>query len=259
MQDLSGSSEKADKYGIYLSTIGKQEKWSKGNMKIGIIGAMQIEVDNLKAHMEDVSEEVVSGVTFTKGTIGGKEVIAAVCGVGKVFAAICTEAMILTYHVDMVINIGVAGTLCKELGVMGIAVADMVVQHDMNTSALGDPIGLLSGINEIYLPCDKKMMDTLKKCLDEKQRKYKVGTIATGDMFMHDKHQKDKLHERFNAIAAEMEGGSIGHVCYVNKVPFAILRTISDGEGGAMDYATFAEKAAQIGIEIVVEFIQKIA
>ena len=136
---------------------------------------------------------------------------------------------------------------------------NQVVQHDMNTSALGDPIGLLSGINEIYLPCDKKMMDTLKKCLDEKQRKYKVGTIATGDMFMHDKHQKDKLHERFNAIAAEMEGGSIGHVCYVNKVPFAILRTISDGEGGAMDYATFAEKAAQIGIEIVVEFIQKIA
>ena len=222
-------------------------------MIIGVIGAMQIEIDNLKKTLKNPSYESISGVEFVKGNIGDTEVVAAVSGVGKVFAAICTEAMILTYHVDMVINIGVAGTLCKELGVMGIAVADM------NTSALGDPIGLLSGINEIYLPCDKKMMDTLKKCLDEKQRKYKVGTIATGDMFMHDKHQKDKLHERFNAIAAEMEGGSIGHVCYVNKVPFAILRTISDGEGGAMDYATFAEKAAQIGIEIVVEFIQKIA
>ena len=99
-------------------------------MKIGIIGAMQIEVDNLKAHMEDVSEEVVSGVTFTKGTIGGKEVIAAVCGVGKVFAAICAEAMILTYHVDCVINIGVAGTLCDELGVMDVAIASRVVQHE---------------------------------------------------------------------------------------------------------------------------------
>ena len=223
-------------------------------MIIGVIGAMQIEIDNLKKTLENPSYESISGVEFVKGTIGGTEVVAAVSGVGKVFAAICTEAMILTYHVDMVINIGVAGTLCKELGVMGIAVADMVVQHDMNTSALGDPIGLLSGINEIYLPCDKKMMATLKECLDEKERKYRVG-----DMFMHDKHQKDKLHERFNAIAAEMEGGSIGHVCYVNKVPFAILRTISDGEGGAMDYATFAEKAAQIGIEIVVDFIKKIA
>ena len=227
-------------------------------MIIGVIGAMQIEIDNLKKTLENPSYESISGVEFVKGTIGGTEVVAAVSGVGKVFAAICTEAMILTYHVDMVINIGVAGTLCKELGVMGIAVADMVVQHDMNTSALGDPIGLLSGINEIYLPCEK-MMATLKECLDEKERKYRVGTIATGDMFMHDKHQKDKLHERFNAIAAEMEGGSIGHVCYVNKVPFAILRTISDGEGGAMDYATFAEKAAQIGIEIVVDFIKKIA
>ena len=216
-------------------------------MIIGVIGAMQIEIDNLKKTLENPSYESISGVEFVKGTIGGTEVVAAVSGVGKVFAAICTEAMILTYHVDMVINIGVAGTLCKELGVMGIAVADMVVQHDMNTSALGD------------LPCDKKMMATLKECLDEKERKYRVGTIATGDMFMHDKHQKDKLHERFNAIAAEMEGGSIGHVCYVNKVPFAILRTISDGEGGAMDYATFAEKAAQIGIEIVVDFIKKIA
>ena len=182
-------------------------------MIIGVIGAMQIEIDNLKKTLKNPSYESISGVEFVKGNIGDTEVVAAVSGVGKVFAAICTEAMILTYHVDMVINIGVAGTLCKELGVMGIAVADMV----------------------------------------------KVGTIATGDMFMHDKHQKDKLHERFNAIAAEMEGGSIGHVCYVNKVPFAILRTISDGEGGAMDYATFAEKAAQIGIEIVVEFIQKIA
>ena len=228
-------------------------------MIIGVIGAMQIEIDNLKKTLENPSYESISGVEFVKGTIGGTEVVAAVSGVGKVFAAICTEAMILTYHVDMVINIGVAGTLCKELGVMGIAVADMVGQHAMNTSALGDPIGLLSGINEIYLPCDKKMMATLKECLDEKERKYRVGTIATGDMFMHDKHQKDKLHERFNAIAAEMEGGSIGHVCYVNKVPFAILRTISDGEGGAMDYATFAEKAAQIGIEIVVDFIKKIA
>ena len=226
-------------------------------MIIGVIGAMQIEIDNLKKTLENPSYESISGVEFVKGTIGGTEVVAAVSGVGKVFAAICTEAMILTYHVDMVINIGVAGTLCKELGVMGIAVADMVVQHDMNTSALGDPIGLLSGINEIYLPCDKKMMATLKECLDEKERKYRVGTIATGDMFMHDKHQKDKLHERFNAIAAEMEGGSIGHVCYVNKVPFAILRSISDGEGASMDYATFAEKAALQSILVVIDFIQR--
>ncbi len=228
-------------------------------MKIGIIGAMQIEVDNLKAHMQDVSEEVVSGVTFTKGTIGGKEVIAAVCGVGKVFAAICAEAMILTYHVDCVINIGVAGTLCDELGVMDVAIASRVVQHDMNTSALGDPVGLLSGLNEVYLPADEKIYSVIEKCVAAKGINHKVGTIATGDLFLSKESTKNHLHERFAAIAGEMEGGSIGQVCYVNQVPFAILRSISDGKGAEMDYATFAEKAAQVGIEVILDVIAELA
>ena len=109
-------------------------------MKIGIIGAMQMEIDNLKESLENSKTENVSGVEFVSGTVAGVEVVAAVCGIGKVFAAICTEAMILKYNVDMIVNIGVAGTLCKELGVMDVAVADKVVQHDMNTSALGDPV-----------------------------------------------------------------------------------------------------------------------
>ena len=102
--------------------------------------------------------------------------VAAVCGIGKVFAAICAEAMILEFHVDYVINIGVGGTLCKELGVMDVAVADKVVQHDMNTTPLGDPVGLLSGINEVYLPTDEKMCRLLGSCLAEKGIHYHVGT-----------------------------------------------------------------------------------
>lgn len=228
-------------------------------MRIGVIGAMQIEIDNLKKSLSNQSTEIISGVEYVKGEIDGVEVVAAVSGVGKVFAAICAEAMIITYKVDMIINIGVAGTLCKELGVMDVAVASQVVQHDMNTSALGDPVGLLSGINQIFLPADEKMVKVLSECLEEKQIHYQVGTIATGDIFLHRPEQKALLHERFKAIAGEMEGGSIGHVCFVNHVPFAILRSISDGEGGTMDYETFAEKAAQVGIEIVIAFIKKIA
>ena len=128
----------------------------------------------------------------------------------------------------------------------------------MNTSALGDDIGLLSGINQIYIPSDEKMTALMEQCIAEKEIHYKVGTIATGDLFMQGERQKEKLHQRFDAIAAEMEGGSIGHVCYMNHVPFTVLRTISDGEGGAMDYAQFAQKAAKLGIEIVIEFIKKI-
>lgn len=226
-------------------------------MKIGVIGAMQMEVDNLKEAMEDVRTDVYSGVTYVSGTIDDREIVAAVCGIGKVFAAICAEAMILKFDVDYVINIGVAGTLCKELGVMDVAVADQVVQHDMNTSALGDPIGLLSGLNQIFLPSDEKMRKLLCECLQERGIRYRVGTIATGDLFLHKPTQKALLHERFGAIAGEMEGGSIGHVCYVNQVPFAILRSISDGEGGAMDYETFAEKAALQSIDVVLDFIRR--
>lgn len=226
-------------------------------MKIGIIGAMQMEVDGLKEHMENISTEKHSGITFVSGTIDGREVVAAVCGVGKVFAAICAEAMILVYRVERIINIGVAGTLCDELGVMDVAVADQVVQHDMNTSALGDPVGLLSGLNQIFLPSDEEMRRVLCECLNERGIHYKVGTIATGDLFLHKPTQKILLHERFKAIAGEMEGGSIGHVCYVNEVPFAILRSISDGDGGAMDYETFAEKAAQQAIDVVIDFLHR--
>jgi 5'-methylthioadenosine/S-adenosylhomocysteine nucleosidase len=127
----------------------------------------------------------------------------------------------------------------------------------MNTTPLGDPVGLLSGINEVYLPTDEKMCRLLGSCLAEKGIHYHVGTVATGDLFVSTPEQKTKIHERFDAIACEMEGGSIGHVCYVNKVPFAILRSISDGEGASMDYATFAEKAALQSILVVIDFIQR--
>ena len=227
-------------------------------MTIGIIGAMQMEIDNLKEAMEQTTTATYSGVEFVSGKIGERNIVAAVCGIGKVFAAVCTEAMILKYDVDMIINIGVGGSLTKDLGVLDVAVAKNVVQHDMDTSPLGDPVGLLSGINMVLLPADERMVDLLTKCLQDKGINYRTGTIATGDQFIAKEEQKNLIRTRFEAIAAEMEGGSIGHVCYINKIPFAILRSISDSEGGAMDYQTFAEKAAVQSIEVVLEFIARI-
>ncbi len=226
-------------------------------MTIGVIGAMQMEVDNLKAEMTDTKTAVYSGVEFVEGKIGDKNVVAAKCGIGKVFAAICAEAMILKYGVDMIVNIGVAGTLTKDLNVLDVAVATNVLQHDMDTSPIGDPKGLLSGINMILLPADEKMVELMCSCLKDKDIHYKKGNIATGDQFIATKEQKESISETFDAIAAEMEGGSIGHVCYVNNVPFAILRSISDGDGGETDYQTFAESAAQQSIEVVLDFISR--
>ncbi|MDD6157316.1 MAG: 5'-methylthioadenosine/adenosylhomocysteine nucleosidase [Lachnospiraceae bacterium] len=228
-------------------------------MKIGVIGAMQMEVDELKMALSETKVETYSGVHFVCGKMEDVEVVAAVCGIGKVFAAVCAQTMILKFGVDMVINIGVAGSLTKELGVLDVALADKVCQHDMDTSPIGDPVGLLSGINMIYLPCSDKMRGLMEECLKEQNVHYAVGPVASGDQFIASEEKKEWIRRHFEAIAAEMEGASIGHVCYINQVPFLVLRSISDSDGGAMDYQTFAEKAALQSIEVVIRFIKRAA
>lgn len=227
-------------------------------MKLGIIGAMQIEIENLKPSIKNPVLETISGVTFISGQIDGIDVVAAVSGVGKVFAAVCTEIMILHFGVDHVINIGVAGSLVKDLKVLDVAVAESAVQHDMNTSALGDPVGLISGINIVNFEADKRLSDIVCQVLADKGIAYQTGIIASGDMFVDTDKQRDRIRRTFKAIAADMEGGSIAHVCYINDVPFTLIRSISDGDGSAMDYNTFATKAADQSIDIVLEVIARI-
>ena len=117
---------------------------------IGIIGAMQIEVEALCAAMENTETETVGNMTFVRGDLRGKRVVCAKCGIGKVFAAMCAQTMILRYTPACIINSGVAGTLSDTLTIGQIALAEQVVQHDMDTSPIGDPVGLISGINVIY-------------------------------------------------------------------------------------------------------------
>ncbi len=228
-------------------------------MTIGIIGAMQIEMDNLQKSMKNVTIEEHSGVTYYLGQIEGAEnvdIIAAVCGIGKVFSAICAQCMIDTYHPDMMVNIGVAGAVSTELKVFDVVVAEQVCQHDMNTTAIGDPQGLLSGINKVYLEADEKMVALMDSCLEAEDVHYLLGTIATGDLFVETREQRDLISDRFHALAADMESGSIGQVCFVNHVPFTIIRSISDADG-AVDYMSFAEKAAEVAIKAVVRFVRR--
>ena len=227
-------------------------------MKIGIIGAMQMEMDNLKEAMLDTRTETVSGVTFVLGQINDVEVVAAVSGIGKVFAAICTEAMIVKYAPDMIINIGVAGSLTRDLGVLDVAVATQVCQHDMDTSPIGDPVGLLSGINRIFLPADEKMCGLLCSVIEERKIGYLKGTIASGDQFVASPGRKTFITDTFSAIACEMEGAAIGQVCYVNGVPFCVLRAISDSADGSshMDYPVFAQMAAEQSVRLLLAFLR---
>ena len=224
---------------------------------IGIIGAMEVETAGLVAEMTDKKTEVVSGVTYTNGELCGKRVVVATCGVGKVFAAICAEAMILKFGVTALLNTGVAGGLSPMLEVGDVAVADEVVQHDMNTTALGDPRGLLSGINVVKIKTDERLTKALCDATAEEGLNGIVGTVASGDLFVAKDSVKEKLIAEFDAVACEMEGAAIGHVAYVNNVPFAVLRAISDG-GDGMEFSEFVDVAAKISVNVTKKFLNNL-
>lgn len=228
------------------------------NCAVGIICAMQIELDRIKAALGDAHSETVGSIEFTVGTLHRRKVVCAVCGVGKVFAAMCAQTMILRYHPECIINSGVAGGLAEGLDVLDTVIADSVVQHDMDTSAVGDPVGMISGINMIYIPCDEKVRDTLKAASEAAGAHCVCGRIASGDIFVTDSESRENIKKTFGAAACEMEGAAVGQVCYVNKVPFGILRTVSDNGNAAEDYPAFAKAAADISSAAAIEFVKRI-
>ena len=226
---------------------------------IGIIGAMDDEVRELISRLSDRRTEKVSGIEFNVGELYGKKVVVAKCGVGKVFAAICAEAMIIKYAPALVVNTGVGGALEKSLRPLDIVFADKLVQHDMDTSPIGDPVGLISGINRVYFETDKRALDVLTAAAEELEIKHSVGTVATGDKFIAEKADKERISDLFGASACEMEGGSIAHTAFVNETPFMVVRAISDSADGdaSMDYPTFLPQAVKISTALTLALVEK--
>ncbi len=196
---------------------------------VGIIGAMDVEIEGLKSILQNGVSKTIAGIEFTSGTIFGKEAVIAKCGIGKVFAAMCAQAMIMEYSPDCIINSGVAGGICRELKIGDIAIANDVVQHDMDTTALGDPKGLISGINIVNIPCTLDLTKKLEVAAKNCGFNCMCGTLATGDQFMaKGSLALDEMRQTFNPLTTDMEGAAIGQVCYVNRVPFCVIRALSD-------------------------------
>ena len=227
--------------------------------KVGFICPMDCELDAVTRLMTEVTERVFGALTFYEGKIGACDAVAVKCGVGKVFAAIAAEAMILGFSPDLVINTGVAGNLSDGLSIGDVVVSESVVQHDMDTSPLGDPVGLVSGINVIRFPANDRMYTELSRSADALGINNRVGTIASGDQFIASSERKNFIKDNFSAIACEMEGAAIGHVCYVNDVPFAVVRAISDSadDSSGMDYGEFLALAAERSFGVVSSFVEK--
>ncbi len=239
----------------------KDERGEK-NVKIAVIAAMQAEAELIKKHLTDRREGKVGSVTFSTGKIGRHDVVLAVCGVGKVWAAICTEAVIIRFMPDLIINTGVAGTLTDRLSIGDIAVSTAVCHHDFDTVVFGDAPGVVNnipGAEGPFIPADRKTADRIAELAREEGRRVVLGTIASGDQFISDKAKKEWIVSTFGAIACEMEGASIGHVCAANRVPFCVIRAISDSADGEApdDFPEFVRSSAEASSKVVIEFIRE--
>lgn len=225
---------------------------------IGIIGAMEVEVKALKQMLENPKTETISGAEYVSGKLYGKDVVVACCGIGKVFAAIAAEAMILKYSPELIINSGVGGAVAEGLEIADIVIADKVIEYDMDTTAFGDPRGYLSGLDIVDIPASEKAVGLFAECAGKLGIKHYVGKIASGDKFVDSMEDKKAIGRDFDALACEMEGASIGHVCYVNKIPFAVLRSVSDSldDNSSMEYSEFTHLAAENSIKVIKSFVQ---
>lgn len=227
---------------------------------IGIICAMQLEADGILALCENTERNIINGMTFTRGTLGGKELVVVVCGVGKVNAAMCAVTLIHDYRPSLVINSGVAGALSPVVSVLDFVVATKAAEHDMNTTALGDKQGEVSFPNgkRTFFECDKAAVTLLAECCRRlPETRVAQGVVASGDIFVSNRSARMRINDRFGALACEMEGAAIGHVCWCCGVPFAILRAISDdlNENKGMDFVKFCGEAAEKTVAVLKDFV----
>ena len=200
---------------------------------IGVIGAMDEEIAFIKGISEIISAKNILGLDFFVGKFGTNSVVIVKSGIGKVNAAACTQVLIDHFAVDCVINLGVAGAIFNELKIGDVVISTDTVQHDMDVSALGDTVGTIPRMEESFFRADDELIALSEKAGEalEGHSIYK-GRIASGDKFISSQEQKNFIWNNFKAYCAEMEGAAIAHVCYLNRIPFVIIRSISDNADG---------------------------
>ena len=220
--------------------------------KLGIIGAMDEEVETLLAQLEIKSSAPHAGSVFHAGTLEGLPVVVVQCGVGKVNAAICAQILCSVYGVTHLVNTGIAGSLCAELDIGDMVVSQDAMYHDFDTTPFGYPMGRVPGMPVTY-PADEKLMSYAFTAAETVNPGHtRTGRVASGDQFVSRKDQKQRIIDVTGAVCTEMEGAAIAHTAYRNGVPFVILRAISDkaDDSAEMDYPTFERIAAHRCAEV---------
>lgn len=221
--------------------------------KLGIIGAMTIEVELLKEHMENMRVSTHAGMEFCEGSLDGTEAVVVQCGVGKVNAAMCAQILCSCYGVTNLVNTGIAGSLNAALDIGDLVVSSDAMYHDFDCVHFGYEMGKVPGMDVVAFPADKAMMEHAYAAAEAVNPGHtKTGRVASGDLFVAEKEAKEAIIAKTGALCTEMEGAAIAQTAYRNRIPFVILRAISDkaDDSAQMDYPTFEAIAARRCAEI---------
>lgn len=216
-------------------------------MKLGIIGAMDVEVATLKEAMENKTEKTVAGSVYCEGTLEKLPVVIVQCGIGKVNAAMCAQVLCDCFGVTHIVNTGIAGSLNAKLDIGDFVISNEAVYHDFDVSVLGYPVGQVPGLDVRAFPADKMLTELACQVADNLCPGHvQIGTVASGDQFVCSKEQKQAIIKNTGGLCTEMEGAAIAHTAWKNGVPFVVIRAISDkaDDSAEMDYPTFEAIAA---------------
>ncbi len=215
-------------------------------MKLGIIGAMEQEVETLLGAMTNKKETEKAGSSFYEGLLEGLPVVVVRCGIGKVNAALCAQVLCDVFGVTHLINTGIAGSLCNDLDIGDLVISQDAMYHDFDCCHFGYTAGQVPGM-PVSFPADPALMDYAAKAIEAVHPGHgKTGRVASGDQFVSENDAKNAIIAKTGALCTEMEGAAIAHTAYRNNVPFVILRAISDKADASaeMDYPTFEQLAA---------------
>lgn len=228
--------------------------------KIGIIGAMELEVKALQEEMTTASIREKAGMKFYEGTLNGADVVVVQSGIGKVNAALCTQILADLFGVTHLINTGIAGSLNAELDIGDILISRDALHHDTDVTIFGYRPGEVPGLGRREFPADERMMALAKEACERVNPDVHAifGRVVSGDQFISGNDVKERLIREFQGDCAEMEGASIAHGAYLNGIPFVIIRAISDkaDNSAEMDYPTFEAAAAKHSAALVRELVK---
>lgn len=229
---------------------------------IGIIGAMQEEVSLLQEEMAVEETVEKAGMVFYKGELCGQKVVIVKSGIGKVNAALCAQILVDLFQVDTLINTGIAGSLDAQIDIGDMVISTDAVQHDMDASIFGDPIGQIPRMDTFSFPVDEKLVKLAKEVNEEENPDIRtfMGRIVSGDQFVSSAEVKEKIVSNFHAMCTEMEGAAIAHAAYLNKVSCVIIRAISDkaDNSAVMDYPEFERQAIVHSVRLVRGLMKKL-